>query len=147
MQAMLTAAMNAQEPTFKTRAERMAEAAKTNPELLNVSQTINSCMHLFEGNVLYSISFHDSTSGELQILADKDQFRRALNNLIKNAIQSVPENRKGIIQLFLNEGPGIMELKISTDLKNVREARIFIMLLLLSIEDNENRKLRQYRRW
>jgi signal transduction histidine kinase len=68
---------------------------------------------LFKGNANYFISFNDSTSGQLQIMADKDQFKRMLTNLIKNAIQAIPQERKGEIQLFMGEVSGKMKLKIS----------------------------------
>lgn len=41
----------------------------------------------------------DELSKNAQIIADYDQINRVFNNLIKNAIQSIPENKKGIINI------------------------------------------------
>jgi len=37
------------------------------------------------------------------VIADKDQFRRAIINLINNGIQSIPKDRKGILRVGLKK--------------------------------------------
>ena len=65
----------------------------------------------------------------LEVYADKEQFSRAIINLIRNAIQSIPENRKGKIILELkNEGEKAV-IKISDNGKGIPadlKERIFI---------------------
>ncbi|MEX0966331.1 MAG: ATP-binding protein [Bacteroidia bacterium] len=47
------------------------------------------------------------------IYADKNQFSRVLNNLVKNALQAIPENREGIIHLQLRTDGALVRLEIT----------------------------------
>jgi len=44
-----------------------------------------------------------SNQDEIYVLADKDQFIRVFNNLIKNAIQAIPADREGKISISLEQ--------------------------------------------
>jgi two-component system nitrogen regulation sensor histidine kinase NtrY len=50
---------------------------------------------------------------ELNVFADKSQILRVLNNLVKNAIQAIPDDRPGIISLALYEKDGYAVIKVS----------------------------------
>jgi len=50
---------------------------------------------------------------ELLIHADKNHLVRILNNLIKNAIQSIPGDRMGHLELELSEADGMAKIRVS----------------------------------
>lgn len=67
-------------------------------EKLNLIDVVQKVVELFKGNESYIISFNFE-SPEAVIEADKEQMSRVFINIIKNAIQSIPEHRKGEIIL------------------------------------------------
>lgn len=67
-------------------------------ERINLIETIQKAVELFQGSESYSISFNSETS-KAEIYADKEQMSRVFLNIIKNAIQSIPEDRHGEISL------------------------------------------------
>jgi signal transduction histidine kinase len=68
-------------------------------ELINLSEKIKEVVLLFENTHNVSIVFHTSVKHELQVIADKDQLGRAIINLIKNGIQSIPKDRVGVLRI------------------------------------------------
>jgi two-component system nitrogen regulation sensor histidine kinase NtrY len=70
---------------------------------LDLKQTVATAIELFSEYPEAEINF--SVNGENRewfVLADKEQLLRVFNNLIKNAIQAVPPDRKGKIQLSMD---------------------------------------------
>jgi signal transduction histidine kinase len=64
---------------------------------LNAIEILQSVVDLYsEENVELHVSHQQST---VMILLDKDQLMRVFNNLIKNAIQAIPDDRAGRIQI------------------------------------------------
>jgi signal transduction histidine kinase len=78
----------------------------------DIVDTVEKCVKLFEGSSAYSISF-STTNEKLILKSDKEQLSRALINIIKNAIQSIPEDRKGKIQVELEKTDKKVEIRIS----------------------------------
>ena len=77
---------------------RMPEAQNEN---LNLNELVASTFELFRNDAA-EIDMHLEICFEIcQIYADKTQIIRVLNNLIKNAIQAIPENQKGKITVAL----------------------------------------------
>ena len=74
---------------------RMPEAVHTDVIIENVIKEVTDLFIVTED---IEIKLHLSTS-ETKIYADPDQLIRLFNNLIKNAIQAVPTNQKGIIDI------------------------------------------------
>jgi len=64
---------------------------------------VESAVELFSGfdRIDFETTYPSSIS--CLIKADKDQLIRVFNNLLKNAVQSVPEDRKGQIRLEIIE--------------------------------------------
>ncbi len=50
---------------------------------------------------------------EIYVFADKNQLVRILNNIVKNATQSIPEDRRGIINIELSQNEHSAILKVS----------------------------------
>ena len=89
-----------------------AKMPEIKSERTDIVDAVRNCVRLFEGNAAYSITF--STSEEqLFIQSDREQLTRALINIIKNGLQSVPEDRKGIIKVTLQKKDDELEIRIS----------------------------------
>ncbi len=95
-----------------------AQMPITKNEIVKVDDMILQSIELFKNSSEVSIEFH-SDADENYIVADKDQLLRTCNNLIKNAIQAIKDERDGeiiistknifdIIQIsFTDNGMGI----------------------------------------
>ncbi len=60
-----------------------------------------------------------TASQNAHVHADKEQMIRVLNNLLKNAIQSVPDDRKGIINVTVKTTENKVELQIQDNGKGI----------------------------
>ncbi|MBW7936790.1 MAG: ATP-binding protein, partial [Flavobacteriales bacterium] len=75
------------------------------------------------------ISFVHTNTGKAIILADREQMLRALNNLIRNAIQAIPEGRQGVIEVQLSKEGGFYFVRITDNGSGIAEElrdKIFI---------------------
>lgn len=80
-------------------------------ERLNLNQVARSVYELFtEEDVEVELDLPDE---ECIVFADKNQLVRVLNNLVKNAIQAIPEERGGIVRVGLkcNEDQAIIRIE------------------------------------
>ena len=77
---------------------------------INLPELIERVVEVFssEENVSLKLNIIDK---QLIILADKDQLIRVFNNLIKNAIQSIPSERKGLIQINVTRNSDSVEIE------------------------------------
>ena len=50
---------------------------------------------------------------DIHVFADKNQLVRILNNVVKNATQSIPEDRRGKIEIELNQNELYAVIKVS----------------------------------
>jgi two-component system, NtrC family, nitrogen regulation sensor histidine kinase NtrY len=71
-----------------------AKMPKAFNEEINLVDSIKSSLLLFDNTDNVDFVF-DHESEEITVFADKEQLSRVFINLIKNAIQSIPENRTG----------------------------------------------------
>lgn len=72
-------------------------------EIINLPEIVNTTVQLFENteNTKFEVINDLKSSGNVN--ADKEQMLRVFNNLIKNGIQAIPENRQGKIKIILDE--------------------------------------------
>ena len=77
-----------------------AQIPTAKSEAFNIVEVLKKSITLFEGNQA-SIVLNLNGLDEVFIIADHEQLSRMLINLIKNAIQSIPADRKGIIEVEL----------------------------------------------
>lgn len=78
-----------------------AKMPKINNEILDLRERIKDAVALFEKTTNVIIELNFVQDEPVKILADKDQFNRALINLIKNSIQAIPREREGHIFIEL----------------------------------------------
>jgi signal transduction histidine kinase len=79
-----------------------AKMPATNPVEVDLADQINKTLELFKnsGNIKFRL---DRPSGEkVSIIADKEQISSIFSNLLKNAIQSVPDEREGLISINMD---------------------------------------------
>ena len=80
-----------------TEFSNFAKLPTTNLEVVNICDVLQSVTNLFQQNTECEISLNAPDA--LLIMADKEQCLRIFTNLLKNAEQSIPENRKGKIEV------------------------------------------------
>ena len=88
-----------------------AKMPKANNEKINIADTITNVVALYNETENCKIEFN-SVVNNLFVLADREQLQRVFNNLIKNAIQSVPETREGKIFITLEKPNNTVLIKI-----------------------------------
>ncbi len=105
-----------------TRFSQFAKISQTNPSNVSLYSLINNSVELYNGQNGVRIN-HSHTTNTIEVLVDKNQFVSVFNNLILNAIQAIPEERKGQIDItysqtdttvkvcFADNGIGIEEEK------------------------------------
>jgi signal transduction histidine kinase len=86
---------------------------KINNEILDLSERLKDAVALFEKTTKIIIELNLLIDEPVQILADKDQFNRALINLIKNSIQAIPREKDGRLFIELRKDAQSALLKIT----------------------------------
>lgn len=81
-------------------------------EEFELSEILTSIVELYFNSEEVKISL-STVKEPIRVFADKDQIFRAFHNILKNAIQSIPEGRKGEIEISLDheDGRGIVRIK------------------------------------
>lgn len=81
-----------------TEFSNFAKLPNANLEIVNLFDILQNVTHLFQQNTDCEISL--SASDPLLVMADREQCLRIFTNLLKNAEQSVPINRRGKIEVM-----------------------------------------------
>ena len=68
-----------------------------------LAEQLKKIIALFETHEHIEIKFYSDKSENVEVNADREQLSRALINLLKNAIQSIPEGQKGEIDIHLRQ--------------------------------------------
>jgi len=79
-----------------------AKMPKPAMEEVELSEMIQKVMALFGDKENIQLSYHCSYQKPHVVLVDRDQIIRVLNNLITNAFQAIPPDRKGRVSLSLH---------------------------------------------
>jgi nitrogen fixation/metabolism regulation signal transduction histidine kinase len=89
-----------------------AQMPKAKNEKLELNATIVNATGLFSNSTDVKISFVTELKSPVYIYADKEQISRVFINLFNNAIQSIPEDRKGKIDVSLEKQNNMAIVKI-----------------------------------
>jgi|688.fasta_scaffold05925_9 signal transduction histidine kinase len=83
---------------------QFAQMPVADPEALDLKDVVRAAVDVFHATPGISIVLHEGPS--LPVLADREHLLRVFNNLLKNAVQSIPEGREGRIDVRLQEETG-----------------------------------------
>lgn len=86
-----------------------AKISVSHYEVVDLGELVRNCMMLFRNNVG---TLSSEIEEEVRIYADKEQMRRVVINLLKNAEQSIPENRPGEIKVTVKGNASEVEIRI-----------------------------------
>lgn len=89
--------------SIATEFSNFAKMPKANLEQVNLHQTIVNTVDLYKNANEAEIIYENLAGDAPLVLADKEQLIRVFNNLIKNAMQAIPEEKKGIIKIALSK--------------------------------------------
>ncbi|HWB64534.1 MAG TPA: HAMP domain-containing sensor histidine kinase, partial [Chitinophagales bacterium] len=88
--------------SIATAFSSFAKMPKAQNEIINLNELLRSIADLFNREEGVTISFSSECETPM-VFADKNQLVSVFNNLVKNAIQSIPENRTGFIDIHVKE--------------------------------------------
>ena len=96
-----------------TEFSNFAKIPKASNQVFCLADQLQKTIDLYESYKETEIVFHPNGCEKVEVNADKEQFSRAIINLIKNAIQSVPEDRKTLIELELKTHENMVVISVS----------------------------------
>jgi two-component system, NtrC family, nitrogen regulation sensor histidine kinase NtrY len=76
-----------------------AKMPKAKTEKVDLDKALKLSLELFKEHPTANIYYENASNFPVEIVADHNQISRVFNNLLKNAIQSIPEGRKGEIRV------------------------------------------------
>lgn len=71
-------------------------------EVVNLNTILKTSTDLFAKESNVSMEYTEPENSQLMVFADKDQLIRVFTNLLKNAIQAIPENKQGVISVSVS---------------------------------------------
>ncbi len=89
-----------------------AKMPKANMREIELIKIISRTIELFKEIKNISISFYHKNIIEAFIFGDAEQLIRVFNNLIKNAIQAIPDEKEGVIEVLLTQNRDDYKLEI-----------------------------------
>lgn len=119
----ITATMIEQIETLSTIAGEFSSFAKmpaSVSEKVNVKKALENCISLFKDSTDTEFVF-DCALDDAFVYADKEQMLRVCNNLLKNALQAIPENRQGKIGVSLTRKNNSLLIKIKDNGTGIAE--------------------------
>jgi signal transduction histidine kinase len=98
-----------------TEFSNFAQIPNARNQVFELTGQMKKVIGLFETDERASIEFNYKGFEDIKVNADREQLSRAIINLMKNAIQSIPENRKGKIKISLNRREHMAVIAVSDD--------------------------------
>ncbi|WP_448702036.1 ATP-binding protein [Mucilaginibacter sp. AW1-3] len=106
-----------------------AKMPETKMERFNLFDVITQATNIFKQTDNFEIVYAPPATASFFIMADRDQILRCFNNLLKNAIEAVPADRQGVVEIrYVITGDEIY-IKIIDNGSGIPEAlreRIFV---------------------
>lgn len=105
-----------------------AKMPTANKEKLNINELVSNAYSLFKEEENVQI-YLDMTEETCFVFADKTQIMRVLNNLLKNAIQAIPDDQPGIVKVALTSLNYKVLIRVSDNgcgIPEAQEEEIFV---------------------
>jgi two-component system, NtrC family, nitrogen regulation sensor histidine kinase NtrY len=95
-----------------TEFSRFGIMPKPQFEKVNLFKVLEDAVHLFRNSSQAEISLTAEMGISTIVNGDKEQLLRVFNNLLKNALQAIPEERRGWIRVTINEVNGKLKVLV-----------------------------------
>ena len=115
--------------TIANEFSNFARMPKSNFEKVNIQNVILNVIDLHKNLPNTIIKYSSDKNRKASVYCDKEQLLRALNNLIKNAIQAIPEYTAGRIEVALSKQGGSYLISIKdngTGISEELKEKIFV---------------------
>jgi signal transduction histidine kinase len=96
-----------------TEFSNFAKIPTARNQVFKLAEQLQKVIDLFDSHTRVKIEFHPNGLDYIKVNADREQLSRAIINLVKNGIQSVPEERKGIIEINLSRREHMAVISVS----------------------------------
>ncbi|MRX47643.1 sensor histidine kinase [Pedobacter puniceum] len=90
-------------------------------EVFELVDVLNQAIHIYKQMEGIHIIYEEENFKNLKIKADRDQLLRSFNNLLKNAIEAMPENKAGIINISCQVYTEKVEIKVQDNGTGIAE--------------------------
>ena len=97
-----------------------AKMPQNKTQNFDISDTLKNAVSLFKRSE--NIEIVSNIEPNTSVHADPEQLHRVFTNLIKNAIQAIPESRTGLIEVSLTVEQGTIEIKIKDNGNGIPES-------------------------
>ncbi len=97
-----------------------AQLRETEFEKINLSEIIKSAVDVYNWTNGVEVIFDNQE--DVIINGDKDQMLRVFNNLIKNAIQSIPSDKSGIVRVFTISDQSVLKVIVEDNGEGISKA-------------------------
>jgi len=84
-----------------TEFSNFAKTPTAKSKVFNIGELLKHICQLYETNPNSWVTFDTIEDNVLRIKADREQITRAFVNLITNALEAIPKNKKGLVQITL----------------------------------------------
>jgi len=105
-----------------TEFSNFAKMPKMTREKVDLYALLESAKEFHQGEGGVNIHFASELAGPCFIHTDKEQMLRVFNNLIRNAVQAIPEGQKGAIRLQLQGTDSGFHVRVSDNGTGIDEA-------------------------
>ncbi len=104
-----------------TEFSNFAKIPTARNQVFHLAEQLRKVMELFEAHDRININFHPNGLEYIQVNADRDQLSRAIINLVKNGIQSIPEDRTGEVEINLSRRDHMAVIAVSDTGEGISE--------------------------
>lgn len=91
------------------------------PQIFKLSEQIEKVIELYEPVDTAHVELHSNGLEYINVKVDRDQFSRAVINLVKNGIQSIPDDRKGRVDIHLSRHEHMAVVAITDNGEGISE--------------------------
>ncbi len=96
-----------------TEFSNFAKIPTARNQVFLLAEQLHKVLALYETHDEMSIEFNSNGLEDIWVNADREQLSRAIINLVKNGIQSVPDKRKGKIDILLSKQEHMAIISVS----------------------------------
>jgi nitrogen fixation/metabolism regulation signal transduction histidine kinase len=104
-----------------TEFSNFAKIPTARNQVFKLAEQLQKVIDLFESHQEVTLEFCANGFEYLEVNADRDQLSRAIINLIKNGIQSIPDKQKGKIEINLNRRDHMAVIAITDNGEGISE--------------------------